>query len=50
MTALARPQDVNRGLDAGFYRYLTKPIDVPALLAAIEDALGQRADHATLGV
>lgn len=39
LTAAAHPRDVKRGLAAGFFRYLTKPLDVVAFLAAIEDAL-----------
>jgi len=39
LTALATPQDIKHGLTAGFFRYVTKPVDVNAFLAAIEDAL-----------
>ena len=39
LTAAAYPCDVKNGLDAGFFQYLTKPLDVIALLGAIDDAL-----------
>ncbi|HYM03869.1 MAG TPA: ATP-binding protein, partial [Stellaceae bacterium] len=39
LSAAAFPSDVRKGLAAGFFRYLTKPLDVNAFLAAIADAL-----------
>jgi len=39
LTANAMAGDVARGLAAGFFRYVTKPIEVNALNAAIDDAL-----------
>ncbi|MCH8214807.1 MAG: response regulator [Proteobacteria bacterium] len=39
LTANAMPGDVARGARAGFHRYLTKPVQVEEILAAIEDAL-----------
>lgn len=49
LTAAAFPRDVKKGLDAGFFRYLTKPLDVGAFLAAVNDALAaapaQRAER-----
>lgn len=39
LTAVAGPGDVRQGLAAGFYRYLTKPIDVTAFSEAINSAL-----------
>jgi PAS domain S-box-containing protein len=39
LSANALPRDIERGLQAGFYRYLTKPIKVHELLAAIDEAL-----------
>ena len=36
LTINAMPQDIERGMAAGFAAYLTKPIDVPQLLAAID--------------
>ena len=38
LTAAAMPEDVQRGLDAGFFGYLTKPLDVDEALRVIETA------------
>ena len=39
LTANAMARDVERGMEAGFFRYLTKPIDVDRLNEAIDDTL-----------
>jgi len=39
LTANAMPDAVTQGLAAGFFRYLTKPIDVAQLLEAVDSAL-----------
>jgi PAS domain S-box-containing protein len=39
LTANAMHNDVKRGIAAGFFRYLTKPLDINILLTAIDDAL-----------
>lgn len=39
VSASAMPSDVQRGMQAGFYRYITKPIDIEAFCAAIDSAL-----------
>jgi PAS domain S-box-containing protein len=39
LTANAMPGDVERAAQAGFHRYLTKPVNIDEVLAAIEDAL-----------
>ncbi len=39
LTAAAMPVDIARGLAAGFFRYVTKPLDVKAFLAAVDEAL-----------
>ena len=39
LSANAMPHDIKKGLDAGFFRYLTKPIKVNALLETLEEAL-----------
>ena len=39
LSANAMPRDVKKGLDAGFFRYLTKPINVKALLETLDEAL-----------
>lgn len=42
LTASAMPRDVSRGLEAGFFRYLTKPLDVKIFFQAVRDALEAR--------
>ncbi len=39
LTAAAMPRDVRRGIAAGFFRYMTKPIEAKAFLATVEEAL-----------
>ena len=39
VTANAMPRDIAKGLAQGFFRYVTKPIDIAALDEAIESAL-----------
>jgi len=39
LSAGALPRDINRGLEAGFFRYLTKPLELRSFLAAIDSAL-----------
>jgi len=41
LTASAMPRDVDAGLAMGFFRYLTKPLDVAVFLAALDDALAE---------
>jgi PAS domain S-box-containing protein len=41
LTANAMPRDVRAGIAAGFFRYITKPIDIDELLDAIDGALGR---------
>jgi CheY-like chemotaxis protein len=43
LTANAMPSDIERGLSAGFARYLTKPIDIEQFNEAIDGVLAQRA-------
>jgi signal transduction histidine kinase/ActR/RegA family two-component response regulator len=43
LTANAMQRDIERGLAAGFARYLTKPIDIEQFNEAIDGALAQRA-------
>jgi CheY-like chemotaxis protein len=33
------PRDIEKGLQAGFFLYLTKPIKVPELMLALDEAL-----------
>ena len=42
VSANAMAHDVEHGLAAGFVRYLTKPLDMQELLAAVEEALATR--------
>lgn len=37
VTALARPEDRERALQAGFDRHLSKPVDPPVLVAAVAE-------------
>ena len=39
LSANAMRHDIARGREAGFFRYLTKPIKVTALMATLEEAL-----------
>jgi PAS domain S-box-containing protein len=39
LSANAMPEDVQASLDAGFYRYVTKPFDVARLREAVQEAL-----------
>jgi len=39
LSANAMPKDIERGRDAGFEEYLTKPIKIPRLLSAIQKVL-----------
>jgi CheY-like chemotaxis protein len=47
LSANAMPRDIEKGLEAGFYRYITKPIKVKELLDTVNEALefaGHKAD------
>jgi PAS domain S-box-containing protein len=39
LSANAMPRDIAKGLEAGFFRYLTKPIKVNELMNALDEAL-----------
>ena len=41
LSANASPRDIARGLEAGFYRYLTKPIKLPEFLATLDLAFAR---------
>ncbi|MBL8705919.1 MAG: PAS-domain containing protein [Rhodospirillales bacterium] len=41
LSAAAMASDVQRGIDAGFFRYLTKPIDIRGFLAVLDEALAE---------
>jgi CheY-like chemotaxis protein len=40
VSANAMPKDIQRGIQAGFHDYITKPFDVNGLLLAVDRALG----------
>lgn len=39
LSANAMPRDIQKGLEAGFFRYLTKPIKIHEFMNALDDAL-----------
>jgi len=39
LSANAMPRDIEKGMEAGFFRYLTKPIKVNEFLNALDEAL-----------
>jgi CheY-like chemotaxis protein len=41
----AFPRQIEKGLEAGFFRYLTKPFKINELMAAIDDALDMVTDR-----
>ena len=45
LSANAMPRDVEKGVEAGFFRYLTKPIKVIEFMEALDLALDYAADH-----
>jgi CheY-like chemotaxis protein len=46
LTANAMPRDIEKGLEAGFFRYLTKPIKVGEFMDTIDAALEHVLNHA----
>jgi len=46
LSANAMPRDIARGLQAGFFRYLTKPIKVDEFMDTLDLALKHALDHA----
>jgi len=45
LSANAVPRDIEKGLEAGFFRYLTKPIRVREFMEALDIALEHAAQH-----
>jgi signal transduction histidine kinase/ActR/RegA family two-component response regulator len=45
LSANAVPRDIEKGLEAGFFRYLTKPIKVTEFMDALDVALRFAAEH-----
>ena len=42
LSAASQPEEIRAGLDAGFDRYVTKPLDVKAFLTVIEESMKSR--------
>jgi len=42
ITALAMPRDIERGKEAGFVDYLTKPLDIPRFLDIVDKQLAEK--------
>ena len=40
LSANAMPRDIERGLESGFFRYLTKPIKIDEFMNTLDEALG----------
>jgi PAS domain S-box-containing protein len=49
LSANAVPRDIEKGLDAGFFRYLTKPIKVMEFMDALDVALHHAAENGLAG-
>ena len=45
LSANAVPRDIEKGMEAGFFRYLTKPIKVAEFMDALDVALHYAAEH-----
>ncbi len=45
LSANAMPHDIEKGLEAGFFRYLTKPIKVNEFMAALDEGLALSESH-----
>ena len=45
LSANAVPRDIERGIEAGFFRYLTKPIKVTEFMDALDVALHYAAEN-----
>jgi DNA-binding response OmpR family regulator len=49
LSANAVPRDIEKGIEAGFFRYLTKPINVVEFMDALDVALHYAAAHGLAG-
>ena len=45
MSANAMPRDIEKGVEAGFFRYLTKPIKIDEFMDVLDVALLYAADN-----
>ena len=50
LSANASPRDIARGLESGFFRYLTKPIKVAQFMATLDLALAETREPRAAGV
>jgi CheY-like chemotaxis protein len=50
LSANALPRDIEKGLDAGFFRYLTKPIRVNEFIDTLDIALEFAKKQAAIAV
>ena len=48
LSANAIPADIEKGMATGFYRYLTKPINISALMATLDETLTLAATRSSL--
>jgi CheY-like chemotaxis protein len=49
LSANAIPRDIEKGLEAGFFRYLTKPINVTEFMDTLDVALHYAAENGLPG-
>lgn len=45
LSANARPSDIEKGMKAGFFAYLTKPIDINEFMDALDRSLNHAAEN-----
>ena len=45
LSANAMPRDIEKGMEAGFFRYITKPIKIKEFMEALDDALTNNSQH-----
>jgi CheY-like chemotaxis protein len=50
LSANAMPRDIEKGLEAGFFRYLTKPIKVDEFMITLDEALLVSKNELTLAL
>jgi CheY-like chemotaxis protein len=50
LSANAMPRDIERGMAAGFFRYLTKPIRVPEFMEALDTGLALAEEQRLAGI
>ncbi len=45
LSANAMPRDIKKGLESGFFRYLTKPIKIDEFMSALNEVLESAGKH-----